>query len=43
VGTEHLLLALSRENGSVAYQALKALGIRHGDIKSDILGMSAGD
>lgn len=37
VGTEHLLLALSRENGSVAYQALKTLGIRHGDIKKDIL------
>lgn len=39
--TEHLLLALSRERGSVAHGALKNLGIRHADIKSDILKLSA--
>ena len=35
--TEHLLLALSRENGSVAYRALKNLGARYADIKSDVV------
>jgi len=37
VCTEHLLLALCRESGSVARSALRNLGIRHADVKADIL------
>ncbi|MHC4064939.1 MAG: Clp protease N-terminal domain-containing protein [Planctomycetota bacterium] len=40
--TEHLLLALSRESGSVAYRALKNVGIRYADIKSDVLDFAPG-
>jgi ATP-dependent Clp protease ATP-binding subunit ClpC len=34
--TEHLLLALLKEEGSVAYQALKALGCRYEDVEADV-------
>ncbi len=37
VCTEHLLLALLHEEGSVAHKALKDLGIKRADIKTDIL------
>ena len=41
VCTEHLLLALLREKGSVAYRALKQLGINHPDIKTDVLAIAS--
>jgi ATP-dependent Clp protease ATP-binding subunit ClpC len=41
VCTEHLLLALSREKGSVAQRALKALGMAFEDIRKDILALTA--
>ncbi|MCK6484224.1 MAG: ATP-dependent Clp protease ATP-binding subunit [Phycisphaerae bacterium] len=34
IGTEHLLLALLREDGSVAHAALRELGFRHGDVRA---------
>jgi len=37
IGTEHLLLALCRENGSVAYRALRNLGIRYADVKDAVV------
>ena len=40
VCTEHLLLALCREKGSVACQALKNLGLRHADVKAEILALA---
>ena len=39
--TEHLLLALCREKGSVACRALKNLGIRHTDVKADLLKLAS--
>ena len=41
VCTEHLLLALLRERGSVAYRALKELGIKYADIKTEALAMAS--
>ncbi len=40
VCTEHLLLALLRERGSVAYRALKSLGINYEDIKNEALSLA---
>lgn len=37
VCTEHILLALSREKGSVAFKALQALGLKYDDIRKDVL------
>lgn len=36
VCTEHLLLALAKENGSVAQAALQELGIKSGNIRAEI-------
>ena len=36
VCTEHLLLALAKEKGSVAYKTLKSLGLTHEQIRKDI-------
>ncbi len=36
VCTEHLLLALLKEKGSVAYNALKNLGIKIEDVRGDV-------
>ncbi len=36
VCTEHLLLALLKEKGSVAYDTLKNLGIKIEDVRSDV-------
>lgn len=36
--TEHLLLALLVEKGSVAYKALKSLGLTYDQVKGDVLG-----
>lgn len=36
VCTEHLLLALLKEKGSVAYDALKNLGIKIEDVRNDV-------
>jgi ATP-dependent Clp protease ATP-binding subunit ClpC len=41
VCTEHLLLALLRERGSVAYRALKELGINYADIKNEALSLAS--
>ncbi len=41
VCTEHVLLALLRERGSVAYRALKALGINYADVKSEALALAS--
>ena len=41
VCTEHLLLALLRERGSVAYKALKALGLGYDDVRADLLELTA--
>ena len=41
VCTEHLLLALSREKGSVAQGALKAVGLAFEDIRKAILALAA--
>lgn len=35
--TEHLLLALLTERGSVAYKALKILGLKYDDARQDVL------
>lgn len=40
VSTEHLLLALVKENGCVAQKALKNLGVTYEDIRNDILKIS---
>ncbi|HUU81895.1 MAG TPA: Clp protease N-terminal domain-containing protein [Phycisphaerae bacterium] len=40
VCTEHLLLALCRERGSVACQALKVSGLRHADVKAEVLALA---
>jgi len=42
IGTEHLLLALCRENGSVAHQALKNLGLRYADAREAVLEFTDG-
>jgi ATP-dependent Clp protease ATP-binding subunit ClpC len=42
VGTEHLLLALLAETGSVAYNALIALGCRFDDVHKAVLEFRAG-
>ncbi len=41
VCTEHLLLALLRERGSVAYQALRELGVKYTDVKNEALSMAS--
>ena len=41
VCTEHLLLALAKEKGSVAHKALKALGLSHEQTRKDILELTA--
>ncbi len=41
VCTEHLLLALLKESGSVAFQALKALGVSAKEVRSELI--NAGD
>jgi ATP-dependent Clp protease ATP-binding subunit ClpA len=41
VCTEHLLLALLREKGSVARQALKNLGVSHAQAVEDVLAIGA--
>jgi ATP-dependent Clp protease ATP-binding subunit ClpC len=41
VCTEHLLLALLKEGGSVAQKALKAQGISYNDAKADILDLTS--
>lgn len=40
VCTEHILLALLKERGSVAQKALKTLGLRYDDAKKDVLEMT---
>ena len=37
VCTEHLLLALAREKGSVAYKAMRKLGLTHEQVRKDVL------
>ncbi len=41
VCTEHLLLALLTEKGSVAYKALKALSLTYDDARADVLELTA--
>jgi len=41
VCTEHLLLALLRERGSVAHRALRELGIKYTNIKNEALSMAS--
>ncbi len=41
VCTEHLLLALLKEKGSVAYDTLKNLGIKIEDIRNDVAELTA--
>jgi ATP-dependent Clp protease ATP-binding subunit ClpC len=41
VCTEHLLLALLKERGSVAHKALKALGLGYDDVRADVLELTA--
>lgn len=41
VGTEHLLLALLKEKGSVAYKALNNLGLNYEKARSDVLNLGA--
>jgi ATP-dependent Clp protease ATP-binding subunit ClpC len=41
VCTEHLLLALLRERGSVANRALKELGIKYADVKNEVLSLAS--
>jgi ATP-dependent Clp protease ATP-binding subunit ClpA len=37
IGTEHLLLGLLRDSASVGYQALDRLGVRHDDVRSEVV------
>jgi ATP-dependent Clp protease ATP-binding subunit ClpC len=37
VGTEHMLLALLQERGSVAYKALKSMGLSYTAARNDLL------
>ncbi len=39
--TEHLLLALLREEGSVAFKALRALGCKFEDVEAEVLRQTA--
>ncbi len=41
VCTEHLLLALLTERGSVAYKALKSLGLSYDQARTDVLSLTA--
>ncbi len=41
VCTEHLLLALIKEKGCVAYQALKAAGVTYAKSKKDVAALTA--
>ncbi len=41
VCTEHILLALLKEKGSVAQKALKATGLAYGDARDDVLALSS--
>lgn len=41
VCTEHLLLALLKEKGCVAYEALKAVGLKYGQSKKDVATIAA--
>jgi ATP-dependent Clp protease ATP-binding subunit ClpC len=41
VSTEHLLLALLKEKGSVAFKALKALGLNYENVRADVLELSS--
>jgi ATP-dependent Clp protease ATP-binding subunit ClpC len=41
VCTEHLLLALTIEKGSVAYKALKTLGCTYEELRNDVLALTA--
>ena len=41
VCTEHVLLALHKERGSVASKALDALGISYEDLRSDVMELTA--
>jgi len=40
--TEHLLLALLVEKGSVAYKALKSFGLTHDQVRADVLELTSG-
>lgn len=42
VCTEHLLLALLIEKGSVAFKSLKALGLTYDQVRTDVLDSAAG-
>lgn len=42
VCTEHMLLALAKEKGSVAYEALKGLGLSHNDLRKDVVELTTG-
>ncbi len=42
VCTEHLLLGLAKEPGSVARKTLKSLGLSYTDLRKDILELTAG-
>lgn len=42
VCTEHVLLALLQERGSVAYKALKNLGLTFDQAKNDVVALAAG-
>lgn len=41
VCTEHVLLALLREKGSVGYRALKQLGVNYTELRAEILALSS--
>ncbi|MFQ5589784.1 MAG: Clp protease N-terminal domain-containing protein [Phycisphaerae bacterium] len=41
VCTEHLLLALVKERGSIAGKALRALGLSFADIRSDVIELTS--
>ena len=41
VCTEHVLLALLKERGSVSYNALKALGLSYDDARRDVKELAA--
>lgn len=41
VRTEHILLALLKEKGSVAQKALQALGLSYQDAKADVLALTS--
>ncbi len=43
VCTEHLLLALRKERGSIAQKALKALGLSYEDLRNDVTAIASKD